>query len=422
MRKACLEEVPEFPDPQGFYNGPSQYRQSADLKLRTLKNFEKVARYLEPQDPIISHPTLWHTDLHADNIFVSEEDPTEITAIIDWQAVHIAPLYTQVRHPAFLNFDGEKPEELDASPVKLPENYDSLSPEHQTAAKRLRGAQQLWQLYGAEWACRCGETDDINRAMRFRKGLLGQLPSLVGNVYSDGELLFEDELIKLQQNWDQLVDDPVADPCPLNFTKADIVIHEEEFASWAYSIELMTDFQRRWVLTVVGKAGYHMSNMMLRRRTWNYIMMLSWMSLLRRRMSGESGRRCGLLENESIILRQHHHLTTDRNLCIPISPRHWLRAFLVFLCAEALGGSARLSSMLSSAISTIWWSLGHRIYSPQTLKNLCGERDLLNASGSEAPPNSPNRNRFTQSWRVASQQNTSRNIMSRLVESSAYSS
>ncbi|KJX97384.1 phosphotransferase enzyme family protein [Zymoseptoria brevis] len=244
--KACLQRSSQFPDPQGFYNGPGQYQQISRTKLQILQDFEKVAQYLKPTDPILSKPVFWHTDLHWDNIFVDENDPTEITAIIDWQAVHVAPLFAQARHPNFLEFDGEIPDTFDADAIKLPENFEDLSEEEQQAAKKLRGAQILWKLYEVELICQC---DDINRAIRFGKGLLGRLPSLAGNIFSDGELLVQDLLMSLQQEWSQVVDDPVAKPCPLSFTDADQKAHDEQFVLWTQSIELMTDF-----LTSIG--GY----------------------------------------------------------------------------------------------------------------------------------------------------------------------
>lgn len=40
-----------------------------------------------------SQPVLYHPDLHARNIFVSEKDPSVITGIIDWQAASIEPAF-----------------------------------------------------------------------------------------------------------------------------------------------------------------------------------------------------------------------------------------------------------------------------------------------------------------------------------------
>nr|POE56568.1 altered inheritance of mitochondria protein 9, mitochondrial [Quercus suber] len=247
---ACLKESSQFPNPQGFYNGPRQYQQSFQMKMQTLQNYEKIAQYLKPKDPILSAPVLWHTDLHWDNIFVDENDPTEITAIIDWQAVHIAPLFAQAQHPTFLEFDGEVPGTFDADAIKLPENFGNLSKEEQQAAKKLRGAQLLWKLYEVELMCQC---DDIKRAIRFNQGLLGQLPSLAGNIFSDGELLVQDLLMTLQQEWSQVVDDPVVNPCPLSFTDDDKIAHDDQFLLWTQSIEYMTDFLTR----IGGYRGWH---------------------------------------------------------------------------------------------------------------------------------------------------------------------
>ncbi|KAF2172794.1 hypothetical protein M409DRAFT_35412 [Zasmidium cellare ATCC 36951] len=236
---ACLQRSSKFPDPQGFYNGPGQYQQNSRTKIQTLRDYEKVAQYLKPTDPILSEPVVWHTDLHWDNIFVDENDPTEITAIIDWQAVHIAPLFAQARHPEFLKFDGEIPDTFDADAIKLPDNFGELSREDQQAARKLRGAQILWKLYEVELLCQC---DDVRRAISFGQGLLGRLPSLAGNIFSDGELLVQDLLMSLQQEWSQVVDDPVAYPCPLSFTDEDRAAHDEQFVLWTQSIELMTEF------------------------------------------------------------------------------------------------------------------------------------------------------------------------------------
>lgn len=48
------------------------------------------------QSPLIHNiaaPTLFHADLHKRNIFVSEEDPTKIISLIDWQSTSIEPTF-----------------------------------------------------------------------------------------------------------------------------------------------------------------------------------------------------------------------------------------------------------------------------------------------------------------------------------------
>lgn len=72
----------------------------------------------------ISKPIIWHTDLHLGNIYVSEEDPTQIVSIIDWQSVSVGPLFLQATWPQFL-----KPNDdyiCGAVQPQLPNNFDEL--------------------------------------------------------------------------------------------------------------------------------------------------------------------------------------------------------------------------------------------------------------------------------------------------------
>ena len=70
---------------------------------------------------------MWHSDLHANNMFVNPEKPTE--AIIDWQSVHLSPFFLQAKHPALIEFNGQIPEGFGR--VELPENFADLSADEQ---------------------------------------------------------------------------------------------------------------------------------------------------------------------------------------------------------------------------------------------------------------------------------------------------
>jgi len=48
---------------------------------------------LQPQVKDAATPTLLHADLHAMNIYVSNDDPTLITCLIDWQSSSIEPAF-----------------------------------------------------------------------------------------------------------------------------------------------------------------------------------------------------------------------------------------------------------------------------------------------------------------------------------------
>lgn len=71
------------------------YRGSVQEHLRLLDISEKVIEELikAPIIQQVASPTLLHPDLHKRNIFVSEEDPSCVTAIIDWQSTSIEPTF-----------------------------------------------------------------------------------------------------------------------------------------------------------------------------------------------------------------------------------------------------------------------------------------------------------------------------------------
>jgi hypothetical protein len=86
--------------------GPGVYEPNKARKVRAANSFLDILPHLIPIDPPLLKPCLWHSDLHTENIFVNPDDPTEITAIIDWQSTEIAPLLSQAGKPAFLRHSG----------------------------------------------------------------------------------------------------------------------------------------------------------------------------------------------------------------------------------------------------------------------------------------------------------------------------
>ncbi|GFF69840.1 hypothetical protein IFM47457_02487 [Aspergillus lentulus] len=72
-----------------FYHG------SVQTHLRLLEDARIVLRQIAADSRIQSaaSPLLFHPDLHMRNIFVSEDNPSLITGIIDWQAASIEPAF-----------------------------------------------------------------------------------------------------------------------------------------------------------------------------------------------------------------------------------------------------------------------------------------------------------------------------------------
>jgi hypothetical protein len=198
----------------------------------------KPLPFLLPKDEEVSKPVLWHPDLHADNIFVNPNNPTEIVSVIDWQSVNLSPLSLQARHPGLIEFDGPIPEGLQS--IELPDNFEQLSPEEQLETKKLRAAQSLYKLYEIQLIRHCPE---IYRALQFRDSLPGQIMGLSGSIFSDGEPVVKGMLMRLEEQWSAHVGSSV--PCPLSFSESERDRQREDEALWNRSVVLMDEFLTR---------------------------------------------------------------------------------------------------------------------------------------------------------------------------------
>ncbi|CBY01361.1 hypothetical protein LEMA_P001480.1 [Plenodomus lingam JN3] len=76
------------------------YRGSIKEHLRLLESSSRVIQELAQSSLIknVAIPTLLHPDIHTRNVFVSEEDPSQVTAIIDWQSTSIEPAFVYANH------------------------------------------------------------------------------------------------------------------------------------------------------------------------------------------------------------------------------------------------------------------------------------------------------------------------------------
>ncbi|KAL9101968.1 MAG: hypothetical protein Q9163_002826 [Psora crenata] len=234
----CIMTLQEFPRPQGLFYGPGQYRPTATSKLLALTNYLKVSKHLLPKEESFQASIIWHSDLHTNNIFVNPEKPTEIVGIIDWQSVHLSPLFLQARHPALLEFNGPIPEGL--SRIELPENFDEMSADEQKQAKILRSAQSLYKLYEVELRQR---NEDISRALQYRETLACKITALAGSLFSDGEPIVNGMLMAVEREWLNIVgtgpDGRPSIPCPLVFSAEERNLQSMHEAQWIRGVELM---------------------------------------------------------------------------------------------------------------------------------------------------------------------------------------
>ncbi|KAI4281448.1 MAG: hypothetical protein L6R38_003686 [Xanthoria sp. 2 TBL-2021] len=172
-------------------------------KLAGLSSLQQSAR-----------PTIWHTDLHMGNIFVSEQDHSQIVSFIDWQHISISPLFLQARWPVFLS----PPDDYALGP-RHPElssdfeNFGSHDKEVALFEKERADASKAYEIatylnnrdaYVALWK--------IDQPVR-------EFFKRIGDTWDDGMVPLEMCLLKICETWGQL---GFSDPCPLDLSIRDV--------------------------------------------------------------------------------------------------------------------------------------------------------------------------------------------------------
>lgn len=90
----------------GIVNDPSELCIHTCQKL--LERVDAIVPYMTPKDPEMTKATLWHSDLHHNNIVHKDG---QISAMVDWQGVWACPLYLTAK---------------DLNPIQLPPDFGEL--------------------------------------------------------------------------------------------------------------------------------------------------------------------------------------------------------------------------------------------------------------------------------------------------------
>ncbi|KAL3448031.1 hypothetical protein BJX65DRAFT_307316 [Aspergillus insuetus] len=161
--------------PEGLFYGPQQYQPTLSKQLSALENYLK-------------------------NIFVDPQDPGRITGIIDWQSVSAWPLFMQVGHPAFLDYNGPVPEEV--AKYHLPPDFDTMDTHNHRDAKALHTAQTLYNLH----LVRCFQSNKtVFWAFLDQNTLRHQVSVTPGLVMMDYEPLLNTLLRDVQKKWTHII-------------------------------------------------------------------------------------------------------------------------------------------------------------------------------------------------------------------------
>lgn len=165
-------------------------------------------------------PTFCHTDLHMGNIFVSEDEPSEISAIIDWQHTRIAPMFLQARWPMFITPPPDYPAGFEMP--KLPDNYEEMDEEGKESAEYELESVMEAKAYEA----RCYlDNPDAYDAMNIPR-VYRELFTCCGETWIEGPMPLRACLIDIFKSWQDL---GFPGECPYTFPEEDIQRHEKEF-------------------------------------------------------------------------------------------------------------------------------------------------------------------------------------------------
>ncbi len=162
-------------------------------------------------------PTLLHPDFHTRNIFVSADDPTLITGIIDWQSASV--------EPAFI-YASETPDF-----AALPENSGEEIIENEGDS-----GQKPPGLSEREWkdALICHQTFDVvmkglipkTRPARLLDPSLFRLFRYCHTSWRDSAAALHRELIELSAHWSEL---GLQGSCPFSPTGKELEEHARDY-------------------------------------------------------------------------------------------------------------------------------------------------------------------------------------------------
>ncbi|EEH06805.1 conserved hypothetical protein [Histoplasma capsulatum G186AR] len=173
----------------------------------------------DPRVIEVAGPTLWHTDLHLGNIFVSPDDPTTILGIIDWQSSQVGPFFIQARFPEFL-----KPPKHYYPGTKLPtlpDNFDDLDSERKEQATKeniLASQSKYYEMSSLANNKRVYDALKLDRRI--------WEPFTCCRRFSNGSMVpLRNSMIRISQDWTLL---GLPGNCPLSFTEEELRRHNEQ--------------------------------------------------------------------------------------------------------------------------------------------------------------------------------------------------
>ena len=189
-----------------YHGSPETHHQLLEHGRAVIQKLVEDRRIKDAASPILFHP-----DLNKRNIFVSDENPAQITAFIDWQSASI--------EPAFWHAD-EVPDY--AQPVPDPSQRYEYEPKSEACAKAFNICTQF---NVPKLAAPRLMDENFFRLFRY-----------CYRTWEDGAVVFREELIEISRRWKAL---GLAGSCPFSVPgDNEVAAHKKDFRLFEASQQL----------------------------------------------------------------------------------------------------------------------------------------------------------------------------------------
>ena len=230
-----------------YYRSATE-RETPSQGISLLEKYLQISSSLVPPSSTedIHAPTLWHPDLHLDNVFVDPET-LKITGIIDWQGTSILPFYFHAGVPRMFNHPGPLLEGWAIS--ERPEDYDDLETTEKARIDNMRDSETCHKFYEAQTRLK----NPRHSAALQTEGLeMRTAPTrLVPGLWEDRDSFFlRDALISIIAEWKDLR--PDAGECPASFSEQELSMHAHEAENIKGISTIVDGFREKWYLPVDG--------------------------------------------------------------------------------------------------------------------------------------------------------------------------
>jgi hypothetical protein len=182
---------------------------------------------LEPHIRNAAAPTLLHADLHARNIYVSNDDPTKVTCLIDWQSSSIEPAFIYANEvpdfatPPRSSYSEESEEE---TPSQVP----GMTEQEKKLEKVARFCSQAYDICTKAFIPKM-------RVARSVDQLLVRPFQYCNTSWRDGAPAVRQEFLDLANQWEKL---GLTGCCPYNPTPEEFRLHQKEYKSFQHVQDL----------------------------------------------------------------------------------------------------------------------------------------------------------------------------------------